>query len=51
MAPEAYALDAALAGWLARESGEQVRARASAAYHKYQRCGLRAANKLFTTGF
>lgn len=51
MAPEAYVLDAALAGWLARESGEQVRARAAAAYHKYQRCGLRAAGKLFATGF
>ena len=51
MAPEAYVLDAALAGWLARESGEQVRARAAAAYHKYQRCGLRAAGRLFATGF
>lgn len=51
MAPEAYVLDAALAGWLARESGEQVRARAAAAYHKYQRTGLRAAGNLFATGF
>lgn len=51
MAPEAYVLDAALAGWLARESGEGVRARAAAAYHKYQRCGLKAAHNLFATGF
>jgi hypothetical protein len=51
MAPEAYVLDAALSGWLARESGEQVRARAAAAYHKYQRCGLRAATRLFASGF
>lgn len=51
MAPEAYVLDAALAGWLAQESGERVRARAAAAYHKYQRCGPRAAADLFATGF
>ena len=51
MAPEAYVLDAALTGWLARETGQQVRARAATAYHKYQRCGLRAATNLFATGF
>lgn len=50
MAPEAYTLKAAIEGWLAHESGEQVRERAAVAYDKYQKCGLNAARRLFTTG-
>jgi len=34
MAPEAYTLEAALAGWIAGESAEQVRERAAMAYAK-----------------
>lgn len=51
MAPEAYVLKAALDGWLAGEGGEQVRQRAAKAYDKYQNCGLRAAQRLFATGW
>jgi hypothetical protein len=51
MAPEAYVLSAAVDGWIAKESDEQVRARAARAYEKYQHCGLRAANALFATGW
>jgi hypothetical protein len=51
MAPEAYVLKAALDGWLAGEDGEQVRLRAAEAYDKYQNCGLRAAQRLFATGW
>jgi hypothetical protein len=51
MAPEAYVLAAALEGWAADESGERVRARAAAAYAKYQRCGLKSATALFATGW
>jgi hypothetical protein len=51
MAPEAYVLKAALDGWLAGEGGEQVRQRAARAYDKYQNCGLRAAQRLFATGW
>jgi hypothetical protein len=51
MAPEAYVLKAALEGWLAGEGGEQVRLRAAKAYDKYQNCGLRAAQRLFATGW
>ncbi|MFH1109483.1 MAG: hypothetical protein V1790_09845, partial [Planctomycetota bacterium] len=47
MAPEAYTLEAALEGWVAGESGEQIRQRAAAAYDKYQKCGVRAAERLF----
>ena len=51
MAPEAYVLGAALDGWLAAETGEQVRERAARAYNSYQNCGLRAARGLFATGW
>jgi len=47
MAPEAYSLEAAVAGWLAGEDGERIRNRAAAAYNKYQKCGLNGARRLF----
>jgi hypothetical protein len=51
MAPEAYTLKAALDGWMTNETDEQIRARAAAAYDKYQHCGLHAAQKLFASGW
>jgi hypothetical protein len=51
MAPEAYVLEAALGGWVARESGAQVRERAAVAYNTYQKCGMNGARNLFATGF
>jgi len=51
MAPEAYVLKAATDGWLAGESGAQVRERAAKAYHAYQKCGLKAARGLFASGW
>lgn len=51
MAPEAYTLKSALDGWIAGESNEQVRDRAAGAYDKYQKCGLRAAHRLLTSGW
>ena len=51
MAPEAYTLKSALDGWIAAENREQVRDRAASAYDKYQKCGLRAAHRLLTTGW
>jgi len=51
MAPEAYVLSAAIDGWANKESDEAVRVRAAKAYHKYQNCGLRAADRLFATGW
>jgi hypothetical protein len=47
MAPEAYTLDAAVRAWAAGDEPYQVRDRAAAAYHKYQKCGLEAAKRLF----
>lgn len=51
MAPEAYVLHAALDAWSRGENGEAVRQRAAEAYHKYQKCGLSAARRLFVTGW
>ena len=49
MAPEAYTLKAALSGWIAHEDNEAIRQRAARAYDKYQKCGARAALRLFAT--
>ena len=51
MAPEAYVLNAGLDGWIANESGEQIRNRAAKAYNAYQHCGLKAARGLFAGGW
>lgn len=51
MAPEAYVLKGALDGWIANESGEQIRGRAAKAYNAYQHCGLKAARGLFASGW
>jgi len=51
MAPEAYTLKAALDGWIANESGEQIRQRAASAYAQYQKISQKAALQLFATGW
>lgn len=51
LAAEAYPLKAAIDGWILGEDAEQIRVRAAQAYHKYQKCGLKAAKNLFMTGF
>jgi hypothetical protein len=51
MAPEAYTLKAALDGWIAGESDEQIRQRAAEAYSKYQKCSQRAAMRLLVSGW
>ncbi len=50
MAPEAYVLEAGVAGWLAREPAEKLTDRVARAYDKYQNCGLKAARRLFYAG-
>lgn len=44
MAPEAYTLTAAIEAWA---SGGDVHEAAAQAYHKYQKCGIKAARRLF----
>lgn len=51
MAPEAYTLKAAIDGWLLNESGKSIDERAAQVYNQYQKCGIRGARNLFTTGF
>ena len=51
MAPEAYTLEAALEGWVRGEGAAQIRERGAAAYHKYQKCGIRGARGLLVEGF
>ncbi len=51
MAPEAYTLEAAVQGWVYNESPEDIQHRAAAAYHKYQKCGMKGAKNLLVTGY
>jgi hypothetical protein len=51
MAPEAYTLKAALDGWIAKESAEQIRQRAAEAYSHYQKCSVKAARRLLVSGY
>lgn len=51
MAPEAYTLKWAIDGWLKGEDNEQVATRARKAYNHYQKCGIRGATNLLSTGF
>ncbi|WP_289056165.1 hypothetical protein [Carboxylicivirga marina] len=51
MAPEAYTLNSAIEGWLNNETGAEIDERAAQTYNKYQKCGIRGARNLFTTGF
>jgi len=47
MAPEAYTLAAALEAWLSGQGASGLRDSAARAYHKYQKCGMRGATRLF----
>ncbi|MDZ4846267.1 MAG: hypothetical protein SH857_12040 [Chitinophagales bacterium] len=50
MSPEAYTLEAAIAGWILNETAEQIRTRAAEAYNQYQKCGIKGARNLLVTG-
>ena len=49
MAPESYTLAAVIKSFVRGESPSEIRNAAAAAYHKYQKCGLRGAQRLFWT--
>jgi hypothetical protein len=51
MCPEAYTIHDAISGYVLGETDEQIRARAAAAYAKYQKCSVRAAKNLLVTGW
>lgn len=50
MAPEAYSLEAALRTWFDTRDTDETRRAAAAAYDTHQRCGPRAARRLFAVG-
>ncbi|HEX5086085.1 MAG TPA: hypothetical protein VFY40_28965 [Blastocatellia bacterium] len=41
----------AIDGWILNEDGEEIRRRAATAYNQYQKCGMNAALRLFSTGW
>ena len=47
MAPEAYVVKAAIDGWIAGDKPQNLTTRVAVWYHKYQKCGSRAAVNLF----
>lgn len=51
MAPEAYILHDALNKWIETGNSSQTRNAAAAAYAKYQKCSLKAAQNLLVTGW
>jgi len=51
MAPEAYILHDSLEGWTRGETAENIRTRAAAAYAKYQKISVKAAQNLLVTGW
>lgn len=51
MAPEAYTLEAALNALIQNKSKTTIKEQAAQAYHKYQKCGIKGARKLFSNTF
>lgn len=51
MSPEAYTIHDAITGYINRESNENIRTKAAAAYAAFQKCGVKAAKNLLVTGF
>jgi hypothetical protein len=51
IAAEAYTLKGAIDGWILNESNNKIRLRAARSYHRYQKCGLKAAKNTFVTGW
>jgi hypothetical protein len=51
MAPEAYILHDAINTWIKSGDNKEVRQSAAAAYSKYQKCSMRAAQNLLVSGW
>ena len=51
MAPEAYILHDAINVWVKSGSNTEIRAAAAAAYSKYQKCSIKAAQNLLVSGW
>lgn len=51
MCPEAYTLHDIVNGFIDRKSNQEIRSLAANAYHRYQKCGEKAAHNLFVSGW
>lgn len=51
LSPEAYTLVPLINGWVAQEKPAAIQEQVAAAYHQYQKCGIKGARKLFATGW
>lgn len=51
MAPEAYTLHDAINGWVENKPSSEINLASAKAYSKYQKCGLKAAQRLLVTGW
>jgi len=51
MSPEAYTLVPVINGWIQRETPSTIHEHVAMAYHQYQKCGMKGARKLFSTGW
>ena len=50
MAPEAYVSQALIESWLILDPEKEIRKKVGLAYHKYQKCGVNGATRLFRYG-
>lgn len=51
MAPEAYIIHDAIAGYILKETNDAIKIRAAKAYSRFQKCSDRAARNLIVTGW
>lgn len=51
MAPEAYTLHDAIQAWIENKSTNEISLAAAKAYAKYQKCGIKAAQRLLVSGW
>lgn len=51
MAPEAYIIHDAIAGYILKETNEAIKIRAAKAYSKFQKCSEKSARNLIVTGW
>ena len=51
MAPEAYVAHAVIMGWLNQLEEGPLRTEVAKAYHRYQKCGIKGAKRLFKTSW
>ena len=51
MAPEGYVLKALIEEWASLGTGEEIHSAVATAYNTYQKCGIRGARGVFSTGW